>query len=678
MKLMKRLTHIALCLILSLILSLLLAMSAMLDAAAMKQGDVVSLRNASVDVPSSANAQTDLAMEEPEEETVGYSSARVERVQTYRIKDIMNYEAFPNEDCYKITDARGICELGRLIFGYVNFSEITIYLANDIDMDDILGFDGISYDLEHTKDINGTPRYYFTGTLDGQGYAIRNLRINSTQMPLKYDQYGRVDMENGMEAEDSLVCVGLFGITGDITVRNLIIDQSCKFSYSGTAAHPCVSALIGKAVGTVKINNVWNKAQISGGRHAGSFIARCDGTYEIKNTTNIGNVRGSSNVGGFIGYDGAGGLIENCRNVGSVQNFKVGNLDLSCAAGFVGRARASVRIVGCINNGNVKGGTSAGAFLGLIKDANTVQDCINYGILTAIAIYPEVGVAFGGREAEYGEDGSLVYLGSCEIEDVLNFSGVLDPTLIHGGADQQHTWFKEGTVTVEPTHTTEGCMTYSCMICNEQYTESIPMLTNHIWDNGTVKVEPTHTEEGIRSYFCPCGESYTESIPMLTEHIWGEGVIIAEPTHAIKGVRTFFCLCGATKSEMIPTAGEHTYGDWIAYDQDRHQSTCECGDALYAPHRWSQEIGGETPEGDFDALGLAACLDCGMKKNSDAIATEMTSFFTTTEAMNVGKNKEDLKGSTSKRGCSSTVYDASTLALTIALAAMSLRKRKEE
>ena len=160
-----------------------------------------------------------------------------------------------------------------------------------------------------------------------------------------------------------------------------------------------------------------------------------------------------------------------------------------------------------------------------------------------------------------------------------------------------HTW-DNGTVTTEPTETTPGVRTYTCTVCGQTRTETIPATGEHTfvftknvaptctadgydlytcsgcgatekrnskpalghkWDSGKVTTEPTETTPGVRTYTCTvCGEVKTEVIPATGKHthVWDNGTVTIAPTETTPGVRTYTCtVCGQTKSEIIPATG---------------------------------------------------------------------------------------------------------------------------
>jgi len=132
----------------------------------------------------------------------------------------------------------------------------------------------------------------------------------------------------------------------------------------------------------------------------------------------------------------------------------------------------------------------------------------------------------------------------------------------------EHTY--TSSVTIEPTHTTVGEMTYTCP-CGDSYTEEIAKTEEHTY-NSVVTIEPTHTTVGEMTYTCECGDSYTEKIAKTEEHTF-TGVVTIEPTHMTVGEMTYTCECGDSYTEEIEKIQEHTFID----------GSCECGEIEYMP-----------------------------------------------------------------------------------------------
>lgn len=109
-------------------------------------------------------------------------------------------------------------------------------------------------------------------------------------------------------------------------------------------------------------------------------------------------------------------------------------------------------------------------------------------------------------------------------------------------------------ITRQPTTTAEGERTYTCVNCNDTYTETIPKLPEEEHEHNytcTITREATCTQTGIKTYTCKCGDSYTETIPKLN-HKYTSSVTV-EATKEKEGEMTYTCsLCG--HSYMKPIA----------------------------------------------------------------------------------------------------------------------------
>lgn len=107
-----------------------------------------------------------------------------------------------------------------------------------------------------------------------------------------------------------------------------------------------------------------------------------------------------------------------------------------------------------------------------------------------------------------------------------------------------------GTVTVQPTETTEGTKTFKCSVCGYvMRTETIPATgTEHVHDFGTDWKYDTvnHWHE------CVCGEKADTAA-----HSENGGVVTLAPTGTTNGEMTYRCtVCGTiTRMETIPATG---------------------------------------------------------------------------------------------------------------------------
>ncbi len=376
---------------------------------------------------------------------VGYSAALVERVDLTNVPSITER---PNDLEGKYTSWK-ISTVAELQFFAAsptttdNYVGETIYLANDIDL---TGVDFVPFGGWATSGDAAWAKIHFRGTFDGQGYAIKNMKIT---LPSE-----GVTPANGY--------VGFFRNLGSgAVVKNLVFDENCVVSCGTNVAAGPMGILAGSIdpnksyntnldEDTVTISNCFIQGQlIHGGGVAGGVAPYAkSAAVTIDHVTNAAdlipaegsaeksqNWNGSRGVGGILGMVGEGTTcsstnfqkvipvtvsIANCRNTGKIVGGKapaggiVGTMtSLGRPAGIEGKdslagqisessgETKTLTIDNCINNGEigyVYDTTSAqglGGILGLNmgNGANhlaTIKNSKNYGtIVEAPQVTPE-------------------------------------------------------------------------------------------------------------------------------------------------------------------------------------------------------------------------------------------------------------------------------------------------
>ena len=140
------------------------------------------------------------------------------------------------------------------------------------------------------------------------------------------------------------------------------------------------------------------------------------------------------------------------------------------------------------------------------------------------------------------------------------------------------------TVTVEPTCSVDGSVTYTCTLCGYSYSEIIAATGSHSYE--TVTVEATCGADGSVTYTCTaCGDSYTEVIPATGDHNY-ESVTV-EPTCEENGSVTYTCACGDTYTEVIAALGHNHEAVVTAPTCTEAGFTtyiCDCGDTYVADY----------------------------------------------------------------------------------------------
>ena len=226
-------------------------------------------------------------------------------------------------------------------------------------------------------------------------------------------------------------------------------------------------------------------------------------------------------------------------------------------------------------------------------------------------------------------------------DDAGNAWGFKVTSVKAGSETCQHVW-DNGKVTKEPTETETGIKTYTCTLCGETKTETIPKLT-HEHSYKAVVTAPTCTEKGYTTHTCACGDSYVDTYVDALGHAWDEGKVTKEPTETETGVKTFTCTrCGETRTETMPVIPHvHSYKDVVtaptctAKGYTTH--TCACGDSYVDTyvdalgHAWDNGKVTKPATETEDGVKTFTCTRCGETKTETIPATgsvDVTEMFT--------------------------------------------------
>ena len=175
-----------------------------------------------------------------------------------------------------------------------------------------------------------------------------------------------------------------------------------------------------------------------------------------------------------------------------------------------------------------------------------------------------------------------------------------------------------GIVTVQPTETSEGIMTYSCSVCDYILrTETIPAIVpDHTHNYGAEwKSDSTsHWHE------CACGEKVD-----IAYHISDNGVVTLQPTETSEGIMTYSCsVCDyILRTESIPAIvpdHTHEYGTEWKSDSSTHWHECSCGDKTdIAQHVSNGGIVTVQPTATSTGLRVYSCSICGYVLRAETI-----------------------------------------------------------
>lgn len=119
-------------------------------------------------------------------------------------------------------------------------------------------------------------------------------------------------------------------------------------------------------------------------------------------------------------------------------------------------------------------------------------------------------------------------------------------------SNHQHMW-NGGEITVAPTCTETGIMTYTCTVCDGQRTEIIDKLGHNYFTK-----EPTCQEDGYRK--CTRCDDYMV-LPKI-DHDWDNGILTNHAGNSCEGnaTRLYSCkYCGIQKTVVLPNTIGHSY-----------------------------------------------------------------------------------------------------------------------
>lgn len=257
---------------------------------------------------------------------------------------------------YMITSANELFEVRGNLSAFYK-------LANDIDLSE--------WNTENSPIYGWTPigtsSSPFTGSFDGNGMKIINLKIKREQ-----DDY-----------------VGLFGYVSGASFSNI------WFINAEVSGQDNVGTIAGFAMGGTYKNNITINSHITGRNNVGAILGQHNSSNRASlNFLNCyvvgGFVVGNQNIGGIIGssytvYDSGEMNINVCHS--SAEIIGIENCGGIC--GFIdGKAKTTQRIRDCFAVGNVVGSTSVGGILGhaqvaggayhseLVCEKNYIKGCI--------------------------------------------------------------------------------------------------------------------------------------------------------------------------------------------------------------------------------------------------------------------------------------------------------------
>ena len=201
--------------------------------------------------------------------------------------------------------------------------------------------------------IGNTSSLVFRGNLDGDGYTITNLSINTTASGVGlfgHVGYGTVIKNLSLEGDVQTTATNAAGFVGYVTAGNTLTMSNCVFTGTVTSTSTSENASVAAFVGynwnsTINLENcvAVNTTVTASKRAVGGLVAiAISGTdVTIKNSSFSGALTGERGVGGLVGGVHYGNGSTNSTTV-TIEN--------SYSEGSVTATSTSGGLVGYVNN----------------------------------------------------------------------------------------------------------------------------------------------------------------------------------------------------------------------------------------------------------------------------------------------------------------------------------------
>jgi len=265
------------------------------------------------------------------------------------VPDILEYSSNTSSSAFVISSYSGMVAFSSLA-STTNFKGVTVSLACDIDMS--VG--------------EYTPFASFAGTFDGKGHALKNIKINASE-----------------------VCAGIFAkTTSAAIVKNLGVVGGTM-----TLAASLDSHRLGSIVG-----------QMSGGT-----VERCYSTASLVIKKFNSSSTDDLSIGGIVGANLNGGIVKNCMFAGTAEGVKhasgISDWGQGHNEGAVGT------IINCLNIGKLSATTCYGLarYSGSILESNKANAVSNSYYLGGYTDLDFTTQDIKTTEAKIGS-GELAYL----------------------------------------------------------------------------------------------------------------------------------------------------------------------------------------------------------------------------------------------------------------------------
>jgi len=267
-------------------------------------------------------------------------------------------------DPFQIATAQDLIALGETPVDYDKHFVMTA----DIDLSGYT-FDRavIAYHTGSDTAFDGTP---FTGSFDGQGQVIRQLRIDGADYVGLFGQLdtGAKVTNLGLETVD---INGTADYVGSLAGFNFFGSVSNNYSTGMVTGHRHVGGLVGRNLGG-SISSSYSTSTTTGNDNVGGLVGGNSGG-SVYNSYSTGEVAGSNNIGGLVGENVIRGSVSNSYSTDMIKGDEA-------VGGLVGFNYHGI-LAECYNTGEVTGVDDVGGLVGR-TDYGSVANSFSTGVVT--------------------------------------------------------------------------------------------------------------------------------------------------------------------------------------------------------------------------------------------------------------------------------------------------------
>ena len=215
----------------------------------------------------------------------------------------------------------------------------------------------------------GKTGHAYTGTFDGDGHKITNLKVE--------------------QAQDEVGFFGLIGAGGK--VQKLHVSGTVKAGGSANQTGGIAGAM-SDTEGVASIADCTFEGTVSGGLQVGGIVGSVGLNNKVERCGSDAAVSGSEQVGGIAGACSFGNIYY-CRNKGNV-----GAVNAKYVGGIAGDVQNYAVLCGSYNTGSVTGTDYLGGIAGNVYVAAAPLGCYNTGAVSAAVHCGGAFGSFGGDE----------------------------------------------------------------------------------------------------------------------------------------------------------------------------------------------------------------------------------------------------------------------------------------